>query len=165
MYIERNIKKSILEATKEYPVIMVCGQRQVGKSTTLNHNKENNRRYVSFDDRNATRLAETDHALFSKLMVILFNWRVSKAPSILETIKDIVDKLGNDGKNNNGLFWLAGSQKFKTIKGISDSLAGRVSTGVRRAVAALCKKVQLMKVEKLQKGAIIDWPFLAKRCN
>ena len=73
MYIERNIEKSILEATKEYPVIMVCGQRQVGKSTMLNHIKENNRRYVSFDDRNARRLAETDHALFSKLMVILFN--------------------------------------------------------------------------------------------
>ena len=73
MYIGRNIEKSILEATKEYPVIMACGQRQVGESTTLNHNKENNRRYVSFDDRNARRLAETDHALFSKLMVILFN--------------------------------------------------------------------------------------------
>ena len=26
MYIERNIEKSILEATKEYPVIMVCGE-------------------------------------------------------------------------------------------------------------------------------------------
>lgn len=62
--LEEILKKSILEATKEYPVIMVCGQRQVGKSTTLNHNKENNRRYVSFDDRNARRLAETDPALF-----------------------------------------------------------------------------------------------------
>ena len=64
MYIGRNIEKSILEATKEYPVIMVCGQRQVGKSTKLNHIKENNRRYVSFDDRNARRLAEADPALF-----------------------------------------------------------------------------------------------------
>ena len=72
MYSERNIETSILEATKEYPVIMACGQRQVGESTTLNHNKENNRRYVSFDDRNARRLAETDPALFSKLIVILF---------------------------------------------------------------------------------------------
>ena len=44
MYIERNIEKSILEATKEYPVIMVCGQRQVGKSTMLNHIKEKTRR-------------------------------------------------------------------------------------------------------------------------
>ena len=145
---------------------MVCGQRQVGKSTILNHIKENNRRYVSFDDRNARRLAKTDPTLFFETYdyPILID-EFEKVPSILETIKDIVDKLGNDGKNNNGLFWLAGSQKFKTMKGISDSLAGRVSTGVRRAVAALCKKVQLMKVEKLQKGAIIDWSFLAKRCN
>lgn len=64
MYIERNIEKSILEATKEYPVIMVCGQRQVGKSTMLNHIKEKARRYVSFDDRNVRRLAETDPTLF-----------------------------------------------------------------------------------------------------
>ena len=60
--------------------------------------------------------------------------------------------------------WLV-LKKYKMKKRISDSLAGRVSTGVRRTVAALCKKVQLMKIEKLQKGAIIDWSFLAKRCN
>ena len=36
MYIERNIEKSILDATKEYPVIMVCGQRQdIQKITRL----------------------------------------------------------------------------------------------------------------------------------
>lgn len=64
MYITRNIEKSILEASKEYPVVMVCGQRQVGKSTMLNHIKEANRKYVSLDDRNARRLAETDHTLF-----------------------------------------------------------------------------------------------------
>ena len=139
---------------------MVCGQRQVGKSTTLNPNKENNRRYVSFDDRNARRLAETDPALFFETYgyPILLD-EFEKVPSFLETIKDIVDKLGYEGKNNNGLFWLTGSQKFKMMKGISDSLAGRVSTGVRRAVATLCKKVQLMKVEKLQKGTIIDSVF------
>lgn len=128
MYIERNIEKSILEATKEYPVIMVCGQRQVGKSTMLNHIKEKNRRYVSFDDRNAKRLAETDPALFFETYgyPILID-EFQKVPSILETIKDIVDKLGYDGKNNNGLFWLNGSQKFKMMKGISESLAGRVA--------------------------------------
>lgn len=128
MYIERNIEKSILEATKEYPIIMVCGQRQVGKSTMLNHIKEKNRRYVSFDDRNAKRLAETDPALFFETYgyPILID-EFQKVPSILETIKDIVDKLGYDGKNNNGLFWLIGSQKFKMMKGISESLVGRVA--------------------------------------
>ena len=144
---------------------MVCGQRQVGESITLNHIKEK-------IDNMLVLLTETLEDQQKRITLYFRNLWLSylidefqKVPSILETIKDIVDKLGNDGKNNNGLFWLAGSQKFKTIKGISDSLAGRVSTGVRRAVAALCKKVQLMKVEKLQKGAIIDWSFLAKRCN
>ena len=128
MYIERNIEKSILEATKEYPVIMVCGQRQVGKSTMLNHIKEKARRYVSFDDRNVRRLAETDPTLFFETYgyPILID-EFQKEPQILEKIKDIVDKLGYEGKNNNGLFWLTGSQKFKMMKNITESLAGRVA--------------------------------------
>ena len=72
MYIKRNIEDTILQASKDYPVIMVCGQRQVGKSTMLNHIKENSRRYVSFDDRAARRLAETDPLLFLKHIVIQF---------------------------------------------------------------------------------------------
>ena len=128
MYIKRNIEESILEANKNYPVVMVCGQRQVGKSTMLNHIKESGRRYVSFDDRSARRLAETDPKLFFEtygynLLIDEFQ----KVPSILETIKDIVDKLGYEGKKNNGLFWLTGSQKFKMMKGVSESLAGRVA--------------------------------------
>ena len=50
MYIKRNIEKTILKNSKNYPVIMVCGQSQVGKSTMLNHIKEANRKYVSFND-------------------------------------------------------------------------------------------------------------------
>lgn len=128
MYIKRNIEESILEANKNYPVVMVCGQRQVGKFTMLNHIKESGRRYVSFDDRSARRLAETDPKLFFEtygynLLIDEFQ----KVPSILETIKDIVDKLGYEGKKNNGLFWLTGSQKFKMMKGVSESLAGRVA--------------------------------------
>ena len=64
MYIKRNIEEIILESNKNYPVIMVCGQRQVGKSTMLNHIKEANRKYVSFDDRLARKLALEDPALF-----------------------------------------------------------------------------------------------------
>lgn len=128
MYIKRNIEEAIIQASKEYPVVMVCGQRQVGKSTMLNHIKENNRRYVSFDDRQAKRLAETDPTLFFETYgyPILID-EFQKVPTILETIKDISDKLGYEGKDNNGLFWLTGSQKFEMMKGVSESLAGRVA--------------------------------------
>jgi predicted AAA+ superfamily ATPase len=128
MYIKRNIEEAVIQASKEYPVVMVCGQRQVGKSTMLNHIKENNRRYVSFDDRQAKRLAETDPTLFFETYgyPILID-EFQKVPTILETIKDISDKLGYEGKDNNGLFWLTGSQKFEMMKGVSESLAGRVA--------------------------------------
>ena len=39
MYIKRNIEKTIFENSKNYPVIMVCGQSRVGKSTMINHIK------------------------------------------------------------------------------------------------------------------------------
>lgn len=128
MYIDRNIEQIILENSKKYPVIMVCGQRQVGKTTLLNHIKEQNRKYVSFDDRLARKLAMEDPSLFFETYSppILID-EFQKVPSILEKIKDIVDKLSHEGKNPNGLFWLAGSQKFLMMKDISESLAGRVA--------------------------------------
>lgn len=128
MYIQRVIESTVLKASQQYPVILVCGQPQVGKSTMLNHIKEPTRRYVSFDDRAARRLAETDPVLFFETYgyPILID-EFQKVPSILETIKDIVDRLGYEGKENNGLFWLTGSQKFKMMKGVAESLAGRVA--------------------------------------
>lgn len=128
MYFQRAMESTILKASQQYPVILVCGQRQVGKSTMLNHIKEPSRRYVSFDDRAVMRLAETDPALFFETYgyPILID-EFQKVPSILETIRDIVDRLGYEGKDNNGLFWLTGSQKFKMMKGVSESLAGRLA--------------------------------------
>ena len=127
-YIKRTMEKQILVASENYPVVMVCGQRQVGKSTMLNHIKESNSRYVSLDDRNARRLAHEDPDLFFDVYgypIIIDEFQ--KEPMLLEKIKDIVDKLSYEGKENNGLFWLTGSQKFKMMKNVTESLAGRVA--------------------------------------
>ena len=64
MYIKRHLEQQIRQASKYYPVVMVCGQRQVGKSTMLHHIKGPERRYVTLDDGNARRIALTDPALF-----------------------------------------------------------------------------------------------------
>lgn len=128
MYIKRTMEEEIIKVSKYYPVVMVCGQRQVGKSTMLNHIKEKNRKYVSLDDRNAKRLALNDSDLFFETYGYpLIIDEFQKAPDLLEKIKDIVDKLGYEGKDNNGLFWLAGSQKFKMMKNISETLVGRIA--------------------------------------
>ena len=64
MYINRHLEAKILAASNEYPIVMVCGQRQVGKSTMMNHIRESSRRYVTLDDGRARHLAETDPSLF-----------------------------------------------------------------------------------------------------
>ena len=128
MYIERHLEEQILNASQYYPVVMVCGQRQVGKSTMLNHIREPERRYVTLDDGNARRLASTDPALFFEtygypLLIDEFQ----RVPSILLEMKKIVDQKALDGEDNNGMFWLTGSQKFRMMQDVSESLAGRIA--------------------------------------
>ena len=128
MYIKRHLEDQILKASKYYPVVMVCGQRQVGKSTMLNHIREPERKYVTLDDGNARRLASTDPALFFEtygypLLIDEFQ----RVPSILLEMKKIIDQKALDGEDNCGMFWLTGSQKFKMMQDVSESLAGRVA--------------------------------------
>lgn len=128
MYITRHIESQILDASKYYPVVVVCGQRQVGKSTMLSHIKEAERRYVTLDDGNARRLATEDPALFFEtygypLLIDEFQ----RVPSILLEMKKIVDSKALAGEDNSGMFWLTGSQKFKMMQGITESLAGRTA--------------------------------------
>lgn len=128
MYIQRRLESQIREASKFYPVVMVCGQRQVGKSTMLNHIKEKERRYVTLDDGNARRLAEKDPALFFETYGFpLLIDEFQRVPSILLEMKRIVDKKALEGEDNNGMYWLTGSQKFKMMKDVSESLAGRIA--------------------------------------
>jgi predicted AAA+ superfamily ATPase len=128
LYIQRHLEGQVLDASRHYPVVMVCGQRQVGKSTLLNHLREPGRGYVTLDDGNARRLATTDPALFFEtygypLLIDEFQ----RAPSILLEMKNIVDKKALSGEDNSGMFWLTGSQKFRMMNDVSESLAGRIA--------------------------------------
>lgn len=128
MYIQRQLESQVLKASEHYPVVMVCGQRQVGKSTMLNHIKEKERRYVTLDDGNARRLAEKDPALFFETYGFpLLIDEFQRVPSILLEMKRIVDQKALDGEDNNGMYWLTGSQKFKMMRDVSESLAGRIA--------------------------------------
>ncbi|MDE5865535.1 MAG: AAA family ATPase, partial [Lachnospiraceae bacterium] len=77
---------------------------------------------------NARRLAEKDPELFFEtygypLLIDEFQ----RVPSILLEMKRIVDQKALDGEDNNGMYWLIGSQKFKMMKDVSESLAGRIA--------------------------------------
>jgi len=81
------------------------------------------RRYVTLDDLNARDLATNDPALFLKQWpapVIIDE--IQYAPVLLSAIKILVDE-----QKEPGMFWLTGSQKFSLMKGVTESLAGRVA--------------------------------------
>lgn len=121
------MESKVKELSKQYPVVMVYGQRQVGKSTMLHHIMEPNRRYVTLDNIRARQLAQTDPELFLETFGYpLLIDEFQREPSILIEIKRIVDQKKMNGDECNGMFWLTGSQKFKMMSGVSESLAGRV---------------------------------------
>ena len=67
-YITRNLEKVVDQVTREYPVVLVTGPRQVGKTTMLRKLMEGtDRRYVTLDDLNERHMAKTDPELFLQL--------------------------------------------------------------------------------------------------
>ena len=123
MYLPRTVEKTVRQASKSFPVLMVTGPRQVGKSTMLEKCAGKNRLTVSLDGLNQRRLAKTDPALFLQEYPppILID-EIQYAPELFSQIKLYVDQAKKPG-----LFWLTGSQKFHLMKNVSESLAGRVA--------------------------------------
>lgn len=133
-YIKRTIEKSVKKIAKTFPVVMITGPRQVGKTTLLNMLRKENEKinYISLDDLSARALAVEDPELFLRtyetpLVIDEFQY----APKILSYIKIIVDKrrfesLEDKQVESNGLFYLTGSQAFQTMENVTESLAGRV---------------------------------------
>ena len=120
MYIKRAISDEIKEYMKSFPVLLISGARQVGKSTlALNLDIPN---YITLDDINIYESARNDPKDFiehcNKPIVID---EIQRVPILLLAIKEFVDK-----DRTNGQFILTGSANLKGFKDISDSLAGRI---------------------------------------
>lgn len=122
MYIKRAIEETVRKIAATFPVLLVTGPRQVGKSTLLEHLSESDRKAVTLDDPDIRYLAKTDPALFMQRYTppILID-EIQYATELLPYIKMAVDK-----SKQNGAFWITGSQSFVMMKNVSESLAGRV---------------------------------------
>ena len=127
-------------------MVLVTGARQVGKTTFLQHLSQSERTYVSLDDPLVLNLAKSDPALFMQRFPppVLID-EIRYAPELLPYIKLTVDR-----NRQPGLFWLTGSQQFHLMRGISESLAGRV---------AIVHLLGLSRREIIDKGANGE-PFL-----
>ena len=125
-YINRHMEKQVLELSKSFSAILVTGPRQAGKTTMLRSLAENEnigREYVTLDDLTTRDMAKNDPALFLQLHKppVLID-EVQYAPELFTYIKIYVDEHHNPGD-----FWMTGSQIFRLMRGVQESLAGRVA--------------------------------------
>lgn len=134
-YINRTVEKKIYEMKGSFPVILITGARQSGKSTLLeyisNFNEEKIN-YVTLDDmiERANAIEDPEGFLRAHEMPLIID-EFQYAPNLLSYIKINIDEarkneMFGDGKTTNTMYYLTGSQVFQTMKNVSESLAGRI---------------------------------------
>ncbi len=124
IYINRHLESVLANAVDTFRVVILGGSRQVGKSTLMKHFLSGKGvRIVSFDDPDLRKAAKEDPALFlaqykPPLMIDEFQY----APELLPFIKMVVDEHSESGQ-----YFLTGSQLFKMMDKVGESLAGRAA--------------------------------------
>ena len=144
MYIKRHIEKTLREYNESFPVVLVTGSRQVGKSTML---KESfgDVEYVTLDDRVVHNALHQDPQGF--LMVKgtpLIIDEIQREQASFVDIKYLVDK-----NRHPGMYILTGSQRYELMEKVSESLAGRI--GVLNMLPLSVREAQ---------GDSFDAPFI-----
>jgi predicted AAA+ superfamily ATPase len=122
--LERTLRPVVEQSSKGFRVVLLNGQRQVGKSTLMkNIAKGTKRSYISLDNMKFRKLAQSDPELFLQQNPppIIID-EVQYAPELFPYIKIYAD----EHPGHKGAFWLTGSQKYKLMQGVQESLAGRI---------------------------------------
>ncbi len=117
-YIKRAAEDTVTRISQMFPVLLVTGPRQVGKTTLLQKIAESQRsigierKYVTLDDPDVRYLAKTDPALFLQRYSppVLID-EIQYATELLPYIKMSVDR-----SKRKGDFWITGSQVFRLMK-------------------------------------------------
>lgn len=109
-------------ALQLFPVWLLLGPRQVGKSSLLTRCGPE-RQYINLDDLATRARANADPVLFARdLRPPLIIDEIQYAPELLSPIKQLADADGRPG-----IVWLTGSQSFQVMRGVRETLAGRVA--------------------------------------
>lgn len=121
-YIKRLLEKKILKYAREFPIVVLSGPRQSGKSTTLKNLFSETHQYITFDNPLTRDKCKEDPKLFLDNLAqnVIFD-EIQYVPELLSYLKILVD----ENRRKYGRFIITGSQQFSLIKNLGDTLAGR----------------------------------------
>jgi hypothetical protein len=121
--IKRTAKVTVLKLAKGFPVVVVTGPRQAGK-TTLVKAVFGAKPYASLEDPDTREFADTDpRGFLGQFPDGAVLDEVQRCPQLLSYLQGIVD-----GRSAMGVFILTGSQQLGVLAGVTQSLAGRAAT-------------------------------------
>jgi predicted AAA+ superfamily ATPase len=121
--LRRNLQKRIEQLSANFPIIVILGVRQCGKST-LAKTLGRDWKYYDLENLNHLERISNDPVLFFKENsehVIVDEAQIY--PPLFATLRGVVD----EHRESNGRFILTGSASFELMKNVSESLAGRVA--------------------------------------
>jgi len=122
MWIKRQIYTELIDLAAHYPVVMITGPRQAGK-TSLAQYTFPDKRYYSFENPDVRELVSSDpRAFFYANPDGAIIDEFQRYPEILSYIQGIVDD-----KKQNGQFILTGSNNVTMLNKVTQSLSGRVA--------------------------------------
>lgn len=121
-YYPRSIAAAIDKLTAFFPCVLITGARQVGKSTLLKQILPAGMRYITLDNVELAEEAQRHPLDFlDRMGCPLCIDEIQYAPALFRAIKQRVDE-----NRRPGMYWLTGSQRFRLMKGVTESLSGRL---------------------------------------
>lgn len=147
--LERSMLPLVKRAAKAFPCVLLTGARQVGKSTLLQRLMPKGVQYVTLDDFATASAAKADPAMFLETLGCpACIDEIQYAPELMRAIKARVD-----AARRPGMYFMSGSQRFGLMKGVTESLAGRIAvlelgTLSQRELARLGAKVPPYRPDK-----------------
>lgn len=121
-FYHREAAAKVRDLSAQFPCVLVTGARRVGKSTMLRAMMPEGMRYITLDDYRIAEQAQSDPiGLLEAYGTPLCIDEIQYAPQLLRAIKMKVD-----AEKKPGMYWLTGAQRFRMMKGISESLVGRI---------------------------------------
>jgi len=126
LYIKRHAAKTVQELRRHFGAVLVTGPRQTGKTTLIDETVvkpgKGKIARVNLDDPLLNKMANEEAGrFFLDYPPPLFIDEIQYAPNLFPYLKLTVDR-----EKKQGLFFLSGSQQFSLMKGVSESMAGRV---------------------------------------